>query len=112
MTNTPRGDIAITLDKQDYLIRPTFQALCEIEAATGKPILSLAEIMADGKITLTEMAAIIEAGIKAGSYVSVNKEVIGKEMLKMGITGVLAVISNFLHIALTGETAPTKKKPR
>lgn len=113
MTNTARGDIAIKLDGQDYIIRPTFQCLCDIESATGTPVLALAERLADGNISLTDIASIVEAGIKAGSYVGLSREVIGREIMRVGIAAFLAVVSEFFSIALTGEVDgdDTKKKP-
>lgn len=112
MTNTPRGEIALMINGQHYIIRPSFQCLCEIESATGKTILALAEKLADGQIALAEIACIIEAGIKAGSIVTVPREIIGRAIMSSGIATFLAIISEFFSIALTGETSHnlTKKK--
>jgi hypothetical protein len=111
-TNIARGDLTVQIQDRAYTLRPTFQSLCEIEAATGKAILDLAEQMAGGKIGLSDLGHIVTFGIKAGSNIVLHKEEIGEAIVKIGLAAVLSIVSEFVNIALTGETAPKRVKKK
>lgn len=63
--NPDRGEHRLTLEGRDYLLRPTFAAMQEIEASTGKGIIELARKL--GAMTLTEMGIIASALIREGA---------------------------------------------
>ncbi len=65
MANLQRGEIPIKLDGVEYTLRPTFNAICEIESRTGLGIAQLILKAESGNTTLKDVVYIIWAGIKA-----------------------------------------------
>lgn len=60
-----RESIDILLNGAAYQLRPTWGAYAEIESRTGRSIRELWIAIANGSIKLSEMAAILVAGMKA-----------------------------------------------
>jgi tail tube GTA-gp10-like protein len=65
MANKYRGEVDIHLAGNKYLMRPTLGALCEIEDALGKSIITLLDQFSSKGLTLNEQAHIIVEGVKA-----------------------------------------------
>lgn len=65
VANRDRGEHLLTLEGRDYVLRPTFAAVQEIEATTGKGALELARKI--GSMSLAEMGIIASALIRAGA---------------------------------------------
>lgn len=63
--NETRGEIALRLGEKDYVLRPDYQALSEIERITGKGILMLASLARGGSLTLAETGVIAAECIRA-----------------------------------------------
>lgn len=51
MANKERGEKRVTVGGKDYTLRPTFDALCELEEVTGKKIDGLLQAMDDGRLS-------------------------------------------------------------
>jgi len=63
MANRQRGEVTITLDGKEYVMRPTFEALCEIEDKLDAAIPDLIMLFKDGNIRLKHVAAIVWGGL-------------------------------------------------
>lgn len=59
MANTWRGETPILLDGIEYVLRPSFRVLYDIERRLSTSITVLAQRFSDGQLTLKEMVVII-----------------------------------------------------
>lgn len=106
--NPFRDESSITLGSQRYVLRPTFEALAQIEGETGLPILELASRFSKGKVGTREITAIISAGIRgAGGQVPGD---LGELIMRAGLVEVIGLASLWLTGALSGEGDPSPEK--
>lgn len=101
--NKQRGDVAVTIDGQDYVLRPTYQALAEIESRTGVGLVALAGKFMNRDFGVTEAVTIVSAGI-AGSGEKPPKD-LGDMMIGHGVLQLAGPILEFLTNGLTGDQA-------
>jgi hypothetical protein len=104
--NERRGEASITLGGTEYTLRPTFEALSEMESKTGAGIIKLAfkflpEIQGGTlDYTLRDMVAVLAAGIKgAGGAPPAN---LGALVAEAGPMRVGREVAAFLINALQG----------
>lgn len=99
--NPYRDEAALVLGERRFVLRPTFDALAQIEGQTGFPILELAQRFGRGKIATSELHAIVAAGIKGGGE-QVPAE-LGTMILNAGFINVMDFCTKWLTGALAGE---------
>ena len=51
MANAQRGEAAITVDGTEYTLRPTFDALCELETLVNKPFADILNTVTEGRLS-------------------------------------------------------------
>ena len=109
MANPQRGDVAITLKvngaDREFTMRPTFEAIAEVERATGRGLLAVARSAAAGELGLAEATAIVAAGLKAAGEPA-TREAVGPMVFETGLLNVLAPLVAFLQGAISGGRAP------
>ena len=103
--NKHRGEVEITLDGKAYVMRPTFEAMAEIEAKIGHGILWLATRASEGDIGITEVAVIIAAGLKAAGEPA-TADTVGPIVFRTGLVKVLVPVGEYLTSALMGGEPP------
>lgn len=96
----------ITLGGEEFEMRPTFKAICDIERQIGKGVLPLLQqITANGGVSTMEAGIIIHSGIRA---VLGNKapslDDIGNRIMQVGLAEVLPTIVEFLMPVLSGQS--------
>lgn len=102
MHNPVRGEVEVVLDGKAHVLRPTFQAICELEQAVGCGIVALVRRLHDGDIRLHDVVAVLECGMRgAGESVPVGR--IGESVLAQGIRSVMPAVVGFLQSALGAE---------
>lgn len=116
-----RGEIALNLDGQDLILRPSHEAIVEFEAVTGQGLMQLTRAALDGSMGLGTAAQIATECVKAwgratnsASAMGVNAPRIAELMLETegGYHTALATISGMLALASTGGyTASGELKP-
>ncbi len=92
-----RNSIIITLAGNEYRLKPTFQAIMDIEERLGG-IIGLAVKAADGEFGLKEMTVIIWATMEN----RINFEQVGKLILSEGITKASPIVRDLLTLCLVG----------
>jgi hypothetical protein len=102
--NSLRGEVAIRLAERDYVLRPTFRALCAIETRTGQGIVALARRTAAGDLGFKEAAAIVAAGLEAAGEPA-EFDAVGRLILETGLAACLPAVAAFLAAALGGQPA-------
>lgn len=115
MANRERGEVSIRLQGVEYTMRPTYQALVEIEGATGRKIMPLTRAIAAGDYGIVDMTAVIAAGIKAAGG-KAQTATIGNMLVAsgMGNPAIVQSVIEFLGFALTGgaaAAAPSGEEP-
>ena len=74
--NETRGEISLSLEGVDYILRPSFEAISAFEAETGFGLLALTGQAEDATMTLDTMASIVTHCIRA------HGDATGDQMLK------------------------------
>lgn len=96
MANSYRSEISIG----GITLRPTFQALAEIEAASAKSIIELLINFPDKQLTISEIMAIIRSGHKAYNGTILDDKQIELLIQERGLVNILPEIAKFLHGAV------------
>lgn len=99
--NERRGEVAVKLDGVEYIMRPTFEALAQIEVDLGDRLLPLVTRINRTDIGIMDVAKIIFYGITAtGASLSVEK--IGNCLVQDGLTDHIEEVMKFLSYGLSG----------
>ncbi|MGE3304282.1 MAG: hypothetical protein AB7M12_14350 [Hyphomonadaceae bacterium] len=107
--NEVRGEVDLTLDGTQFVLRPSHTAMIAIEKATGKSCLALAGLAHDGEITLGDATIITTEMIKAWGVSrndpvasNVDAQRIGELIHEFGLMKVVMRIALVLTNAVTG----------
>lgn len=65
MANKQRGEVTINLDDTNYTLRPSFEALCEIEDRLDTSIPALISQFQQGNVRIKSLAIVVWAGVWA-----------------------------------------------
>lgn len=119
MANKQRGEVTIVLSGREYTLRPTFDALCQIEDMLHKTILEVVSDLQDQKISVRALAVIAHAGIRAvegdkAPTISQLGEAIVSEGLMRAMTGVNnhEGLLTFLLNGILGGEEPAEANPQ
>jgi hypothetical protein len=124
MANQQRGEVTIKLGDNKYTLRPTFEAMCEIEDRLDKPMLELVIDFQKGNMRFKSAAVIIWAGIHGhllNRFTDKEKptvQEIGESIRKDGMTNILTQglvdgvnpLINFITRAVMGDEDPDDHK--
>jgi hypothetical protein len=98
MHNNLRSEVSMEIGGKVYSLRPTFQALCEIETSCNMSVITLLMKFDQRGIFLKELVAIVRSGLRGAGH-RVPKNLV--EILhKKGFTEILPMICNFLKQGL------------
>lgn len=110
-----RGEVTVTLDGAQHVLRPSFEAVQAIEEKTGTGLVALLNSVANGTAPSRTLAVIVTELVKAWgraggadadpiqrAAASANADRIGKLIYEAGQDGVMARVSVVLMGALTG----------
>lgn len=119
MANRPRGDVDLTLGGTTLTLRPTFEALCEIEDRTGLTMGEIGARALDGRLGVKHLAVIVWAGHCAARPANGDPPPalgeIGEKIVAVGYSEVARspAVIDFLKAALgwtPGDKSPGQKK--
>ena len=99
--NKARGEVTLSLGGRDWVLRPTFQALCEIESELGEGLIALVRRLAQGSVGVRDVAVIVHAGIKAVEKKPPSYDTVGQMVIEAGIVGLLGPLGEFLGAAFS-----------
>lgn len=109
-----RGEVKIELEGRTLLMRPTFECLVQIEQATGRPIMDVVRRFADHRFGVTDVTAVIAAGLK-GAGAPVTDERVAEMVFNTGFLQAAGPASQLLfgllnvgltEVDLAGEEEP------
>lgn len=98
--NPHRGEASLTVGGVPLRLRPTFAALVAAEAELG-PLFALVERAAEGRLALTEIAALFDH-IVAERPEGIGRERIGEAIVEQGLAAVTPVLRLVLSQILQG----------
>lgn len=120
-STSERGEVVLSLDGQEFCLRPSYEAIVEFEAITGLGLLQLARSAIDGAMPVSILAQVAAECIKAWgratkstSAVGVNAGRVAELILESseGYRGALVAVASMLSLASTGGyTASGELKP-
>lgn len=115
MANKERAETEISLAGKKYKLRPTFEALCEIEDKAGVGIPGLVLQFRDKKVGYKQISAIIFGGLFGAGNSSLSFEEIGKLVMDEGINKFVLPCGLFIVGAMNppvDESAPGNEEPK
>lgn len=106
--NKHRGEIAITLDGQEYVLRPTFGALVEFEDKIGIGAYQAIQEMVQQNVRAKVIVAAIFAGIRGGWPKNAGSppptfETVGGMVQRLGLHKAAEVAARWLSNALSSD---------
>lgn len=100
MANAVRGEASLRVGGAEIVLRPTFTALVAAEAELG-PLFSLVERAAEGRLSLSETAALFWHCAVARPE-GLTREMLGEAVVAQGLAGVTPVLRVVLGQILRG----------
>lgn len=110
MANAARGEAAFVAGERTYVLRPTFEALCEIENRLDAGIVEIAERIVARKYGVREVSAILHAGAQAVDA-RVSELEIGAAIAERGLRPATEAALALLAHAFGGEEEEKKADP-
>ena len=100
VANPARGEAALTVGGEALVLRPSFEALVAAEAELG-PLFALVERAAEGRLTLSETAALFWHCVKERPE-GLTRERLGAAAAELGLARVAPVLKLLLQQILQG----------
>ena len=115
MANAQRGDVSIEIDGEACSMRPTFDAVAQIEEECGQSLARIAFDARDSNLRITHAVAIIFHGVAAGCG-SVTLAQVQDHAVKVGLMPLLAPVVTFCARFMAGtdnirEEGETEENP-
>ena len=112
MANPHRGEVEVILAGKTHTLRPTFQALAEIENKTGMGLLDLGRNFAAGRFGGQDLTAVIWAGLRGhvGVANAPDYATVGDLVVDEGFTRLAAPVGAFLAALLGGVAQPVRER--
>ena len=104
-------DVPIVLDGRQFVMRPTFRALSNIELALGQDLVPIVRDVGRGDLGIRKTAVIVCEGLKAFRDEGQAIDQVGELIAKTGLSdpALLAALMRFFEIALSGGAAKPEK---
>ena len=101
--NRERGEVPVLLNGRKFTLRPSYQALAEIEGETGTKIVPLAWRFQSRDFGIADQVAVLTAGLKAAGEPA-SPETVGTLVVSTGMLDedLVKSINDFFMQALTG----------
>lgn len=105
MSNPYRNEVEVDLNGTKYTLRPTFEALAEIEKKLDQSMWEILEDVSKGKVRIEHIAFILEMGIKAAGA-ELDMKAFKRNLSIAGVNMGIAHVSTFLVAAtVAGDNA-------
>lgn len=98
--NPARGEVALSLGAHDFVLRPTFEALMQIEEELGS-VFALIERVSENQVRLSDIVCVVWLCAVAGGA-DLGREDMGRLIVKDGMTKVTPAFRAVLLMALAG----------
>lgn len=99
--NQMKGEVLVQLDGKDYILRPTFDAVCKIEGILDIGVQGMLKLMMEQNMSLKMIEAILYCGLEAGEN-KVPRDELRSKLMMGGTASFIPVCIQFMTNALTG----------
>ena len=100
--NPYRGEASLKVGGLTIVIRPSFGALVAAEEELG-PLFALVERAAEGRLGISEMAALFDHLSREGRPTGISRDRIGEAVVEQGLAGVSPQLKLVLGQILQGQ---------
>ena len=107
--NSYRGEIAIKLKDQSYILKLTFEQLVKLEQETNKGILKIAKDFSEGNYGIHDIAALLWFSLSEEGRKNFTIASLGNLILESGLSTYASHCIDLLSFTLDGATTRTKK---
>lgn len=107
MPNQLKGEVEIEFHGKKRLLRPTFDAICEIESRAGEGIPFMISRISSRTLGFKHVAAIIYGGMLGAGSAEMSFEQVGQVVMKKGFGKFILPCSELLANAMT----PDEEQP-
>ena len=108
--NPKRGEMTITLGEKKYKARVTLDVVKRIETACNQGVVRIAQTLAAGELTTTQMVSILTPVIRAGGNDTSEKEV-GQALWDAGLADGMKAIGEILsQVLASGDDEGNEKQ--
>jgi len=98
VSNKYRGEFVITIDKE-YLLRPTFNAICEIESKANCGLFELIQRFKNKEFKTVDILAVIWGGL-VGANSDITFAELTEKIIEQGIVEFVKPATEFLILAI------------
>ncbi len=92
------GEVLCALGKKEYILKPTFGALMQVELKTETSILKLAADALEGQLKLSHALIILKCCMQE----DVSEDVLSDMILEQGLAAVMPVVHSLMAVVLEG----------
>ncbi len=103
--NPYRGEVEIELDGRDLIMRPTYETLADIEAATGSTAMQLIRRFGEHSFGFNDLVAIVGAGLK-GAGTPFSRKRVAEMVYNSGLLAAAGPASELLLSAMNAGQLP------
>lgn len=100
--NPYRGEASLRVGGETIMVRPSFTALVAAEEELG-PLFTLVERAAEGRLGISEMAALFDHLSRDGRPAAIDRTRIGDAIIELGLAGVSPQLKLVLGQILQGK---------
>ena len=94
MANKARGEVALRLGGETFVLRPTFEAVCEIEDAVGASLYEVGRRLEQAEITARDLVGFAHACVTRAGY-PIDRERLGAMIVENGTHGVITALLEY-----------------
>ena len=111
--NPHRGEVTIELGGRSWVMRPTLEAIAEIDRVVGPGVGGAYRLMLSGDLKFGEMTEIIAAGIRAGGDEQATARGVAPMLFEEGMFSerLMRSLIEFLHSITHGGRPLTTEEP-
>jgi len=116
--NSYRGDFPISIAGKNYNLRPTFEALCELEEMTKTAVIDLLNELIEQKFSIKKITAILWTGYRGALRYeskideSISFEKFGSMLMSAGIKDYLLPAVTYLTKAVSSDDEIKKQEEK
>lgn len=110
--NPERGEVVIMIRGEEHVLRPTWQAICEMEEGTKKPIMQLFTDFSTGRFSAHDLCIVLAASLSGAGAQGITYNKVGEIIMELGLGNneLLAALGKVIRSALEGGIMPGESK--
>ena len=110
--NPERGEVSLMIKGEEHILRPTWQAIVEMETGTKKPIMHLFTEFGTGRFSAHDLCVVLTACLSGSGEKGVTYAKVGDIIMELGLANqdLLMAVGQVIRAALGGGVQPGEVK--